>query len=86
VIRVDALDANGEAVAVNQGCKSIVTSLSAVAIALLSPLNIAHTTTDTIVSVLSPLLIAIVFALLKNQLSSCFVICLFMNTTQPAFL
>jgi hypothetical protein len=39
----------------DQGCKSIVTSLSAFAIALLSPLNIADTATDTIASVLSPL-------------------------------
>ena len=69
-----------------QGCKSIVTSLSAVAIALLSPPNIADTATDIIASVLSPLPIAIVFALLKTQLSSCFVICPFVNTTQPPFL
>ena len=70
----------------NQGCKSIVISLSAVAIALLSPPNIADTDTDIIASVLSPLPIAIVFALLKTQLSSCFVICPFVNTTQPPFL
>jgi hypothetical protein len=66
-----------------QGCKSIVSSLSAVAIALLSFLNIADTATDTIASVLS---IAIVFVLLKTQISSFFVIFHFMNTTQSAFL
>ena len=71
---------------VRQGCKSIVTSLSAVAIVVLSPLNIADTATNTIASVLSPIPIAIVFALLKTQLSSCFVICHFVNTTQPPFL
>ena len=69
-----------------QGCKSIVSWLSAVTIALLSSLNIVVTNTDTIASVLTPLPIAIVFALLKTQISSCFVICPFMNTTQSAFL
>jgi hypothetical protein len=69
-----------------QGCKSIVSSLSAFAIALLSLLNNADTATDTIASVLSPLPIGIVFALLKTQISSCFVIFHFMNTTQSAFL
>ena len=63
-----------------------MSSLSAVAIALLSFLNIADTATDTIASVLSPLPIAIVFALLKTQISSFFVIFHFMNTTQSAFL
>ena len=50
-----------------QGCKSIVSSLSAVAIALLSFLNIADTATDTIASVLSPLPIAIVFCATQNS-------------------